>query len=163
MSSSFLKGELERELSELERRSNDGNNTKKKTVSKTKPLRENLSSKRHGIKKQLKTLKNKRQKPNPSKRYRFSLADETKSCGEKDKLSENLERLVSKTPTANPLLSDLAQQVYNSKKSYEPKGRSFFTKKAKKQHQESESVFTEADFEAFSKEYFIHSKPLSKV
>ena len=57
----------------------------------------------------------------------------------------------------------IIQQLEGTKRHYEPKGRKLLkpSQKAKKTKKPS-TAFTEEDFEKFSSEYFVHSKPIRK-
>ena len=76
---------------------------------------------------------------------------------------EKLLKLSSKCGTKRLSVEPLFEHIENSKRHYEPKGRNLLKKKPKKNNLTDEkTVFTEKDFEKFSTEYFLNSKPIVK-
>ena len=171
--SSMLKRELEMEFAEMERRES-GFSSKKKKNSK---LVDKLPSNRHGIKKQMKRLKEQNSRPKfgaPStKKLKFSFLElhSKQNIAERDQatVESGVQKLLglSKASRASSDKVSSAKAVVDhnerTKRHYVPKSREFLEKFSKKKKPETDSngtVFTEEDFEKFSREYFVNSKPL---
>ena len=164
--SGLLSRELEKEFAELERRSTDSNNKKAK-----RKLSEQLPTTRHGIKKQMKRLKAENSRPKfggPSKKMKFSfleLQSDAKAADvKKEKIEEGVKKLVGLSKAAKAIVKASTVVEHNEKlqRRYVPKSRLFkeqFSKK-KPSSDVAGTVFTEEDFEKFSREYFINSKPI---
>ena len=164
--SGLLNRELEKEFAELERRST----ASRKTTTKKK-LSEQLPTTRHGIKKQMKRLKAENSRPKfggPSKKIKFSFlelqSEDRAAKAKKEKIEEGVKKLVGLSKSAKTIVKASTVVEHNEKhqRRYVPKSRIFkeqFNKK-KPSSEGSGSVFTEEDFERFSREYFINSKPI---
>lgn len=165
--SGLLNRELAKEFAELEKRSNDFKN---KTTKKRK-LSEQLPTTRHGIKKQMKRLKAENSRPKfggPSKKIKFSFlelqSDDRAAKAKKEKIEEGVKRLVTLSKSTKSIVKASTVVEHNERlqRRYVPKSRLFneqFSKK-KSADEGSGTVFTEEDFEKFSREYFINSKPI---
>ena len=98
----------------------------------------------------------------------FSKSEEDQISSKKAKVQANIEKLLklsSKSGTNKISVDPLIEQLDNSKRYYEPKGRTLLKKKPKKKSLEGgdQSLFTDKDFEDFGKEYFLNSKPVAKT
>jgi hypothetical protein len=171
--SGLLKRELEIEFAEIERQ-NSGFSGKKKKGTK---LVEKLPSNRHGIKKQMKRLKdaNNRPKYGPSvKKFKFSFLELQSKQNLADtqaaKIEAGVQKLLnfsnaskaSSSSVANA--KDVVQHHQKTQRHYVPKSREFmekFSKKKQKVEDATGTVFTEEDFEKFAQEYFVNSKPIN--
>ena len=112
-------------------------------------------------------------RPKKLKKYKTNsgverLAQVLKSSNEDTKVKQakvvdrNVKKLLkSKQSTAK--YESIIQQLNSTKRHFEPKGRKLLTKKQKDVVRKETSAFTEEDFEKFSQEYFVHSKPLKKA
>jgi len=164
--SGLLKRELEREFAELEK-SKSSFGGKRST---NKKLTDKLPTNRHGIKKNLKRLKEENSRPkfgNSAKKFKFSFLEleSKKNSDEKDqaKVEAGVEKLLRMSKSSGSS-SVVFEQHDKLNRHYIPKSRNFMEKFAKKKKKEPEgTVFTEEDFEKFAKEYFVNSKPVNST
>ena len=174
--SGLLKRELEMEFAEIGRQTSG---TSSKKANKKTKLIEKLPSNRHGIKKQMKRLKNANSRPKygPSvKKLKFSflelqskqnLADDQAAkveAGVQKLLSLSNAYKASSSSVANA--GDVVQHHQKMQRHYVPKSREFmekFSQKKQKVEDSTGTVFTEEDFEKFAKEYFVNSKPINQT
>ena len=142
MSNALLNGELFAEVKELDQRygnpSFEVKKPKKVKKYKTNPRVERLEKK---------VLK--------------SSSEDTKVKQAKV-VEKNVEKLLSKSKPSAGKYESIIQQLDSTKRHFEPKGRKLLSKKKKVTVKRETSAFTEEDFENFSQEYFVHSKPLKK-
>ena len=157
MSTALLRRELKSELEELDQRHNSNNkNTGNRSVHQS-------------------LKRSKKYKPNfkvdeIEKELKISKEDQKEKSKKKLKETvDNLLKLSSKTSSSCNEISvePLLEQHFKTKRHFEPKGRNLLKKnqgsKRRQTNSESKSVFTEKDFEEFSKEYFINSKPIKSL
>ena len=141
MSNALLNGELFAEVKELDQRY--GN----QSVEAKKPK------------------KLKKYKPHPQVER---LAQLLKSSNEDTKVKQakvvekNVKKLL-KSKQSTPKYESIIQQLDSTKRHFEPKGRKLLKKKQKVAARKETSAFTDEDFEKFSQEYFVNSKPLKKA
>ena len=158
--SSLLKRELEKEFAELEKRGHVNGGK-----SKSRKLVDQLPTTRHGIKKTMKRLKTEK---SSSKKMKFSfleLQSKEKINREKqEKVELGVRKLLGLSEASKSVTSasEIVEQNNKLRRQYEPKSRKFLEKfgPKKKVEESSGTVFTEEDFEKFSREYFVNSKPI---
>lgn len=162
--SSLLKRELEKEFAELEKRGHVNGGK-----SKSRKLVDQLPTTRHGIKKTMKRLKTEKSLPkSSSKKMKFSfleLQSKEKINREKqEKVELGVRKLLGLSEASKSVTSasEIVEQNNKLRRQYEPKSRKFLEKfgPKKKVEESSGTVFTEEDFEKFSREYFVNSKPI---
>ena len=158
MSTALLRRELKSELEELDQRHNSNN----KNTAGNRSVHQSLK-------------RSKKYKPNfkvdeIEKELKISKEDQKEKSKKKLKETvDNLLKLSSKTSSSSNEISvePLLEQHFKTKRHFEPKGRNLLKKiqgsKRRPTNSESKSVFTEKDFEEFSKEYFINSKPIKNL
>ena len=158
MSTALLRRELKSELEELDQRHNSNN---KNTGNNNRSVHQSLK-------------RSKKYKPNfkvdeIEKELKISKEDQKEKSKKKLKETvDNLLKLSSKTSSSNDIsVEPLLEQHFKNKRHFEPKGRNLLKKnlgsKRRPTNSETKSVFTEKDFEDFSKEYFINSKPIKNL
>jgi len=157
MSKAFLKGELDKEFRSLERHQTNQSKNKKSNV-------ETQSTSRHGVKKAQRRLKSNHNNTKTTAFFRPKKMIE-RSHEESDKTNENIQKLLVLSETVqlnSSSKSNIINHTEKSKRHYEPKSRNFIKNlKGHKPTKES-SLFTEEDFDKFSKEYFLNSNPINK-
>ena len=83
-----------------------------------------------------------------------------------DKTDEKIQKLISLSNDfgikAVPTKT-IIEHTHKSKRHYEPKSRTFLPNLKPKKKSESTSIFSEEDFERFSKEYFVNSDTINKT
>jgi len=157
MSTALLRRELKSELEELDQR----HNSDKKNTSNNRRVQQSIK-------------RSKKYKPNfkvdeIEKELNISKEDQREKSKKKLKETvDNLLKLSSKTSSSSEIsVEPLLEQHFKTKRHFEPKGRNLLKKnlgsKRRPTNSETKSVFTEKDFEDFSKEYFINSKPIKSL
>ena len=166
--SGLLKRELEREFAQLEKaKSSEGRKRP------NKKLAEKLPTNRHGIRKNRKRLQEGNSRPkfggSAGKKLKFSFLEleSKKNSDEKNeaKVEAGVAKLLNISKSSrSSAASAVFEQHEKLHRHYIPKSRNFLEKFQKKKKVEPEgTVFTEEDFEKFSKEYFVNSKPVNST
>lgn len=166
----MLKRELEMEFAEMERRES-GFSSKKKNSK----LVDKLPSNRHGIKKQMKRLKEQNSRPKfgapATKKLKFSFLElhSQQNIADRDQatVESGVQKLLGLSEASRASTDKVSgaqavvEHTERTRRHYVPKSREFLEKFSKKKKPETNgTVFTEEDFEKFSREYFVNSKPL---
>ena len=82
-----------------------------------------------------------------------------------DKTKDNVQKLLAFSETTqlnSTSKSNIIEHNNKSKRHYEPKSRNFLKNLKGSRVKKESSLFTEEDFDRFSKEYFLHSEPINK-
>ena len=149
MSNTLLNGELFSELKKLDQR-----------YGKDSELPSQHKKARNSIKKKYKSNADVERLANSIR------ASEDEVKAKQNKIVEkNVQKLLKSARTKKNVEYDsIIQQLDSTKRQYEPKGRKLLSRPSKKSklNQESTTAFTEEDFEKFSAEYFVNSKPIRK-
>lgn len=175
-----VKSILDAEFSQMK----SGNEKKKKGSKLSKVQEVKRAHQRHGLKKQRQKLLEERRTVSAPRRGNtayWSHAPEpghggTKGEGERDAatVEENVRQLMAMSAATGAALAatsaagSISQHHLASKRTYSPKCRLIadrmegkLSSKWKKKQQENSTVFSDQDFEDFSKEYFGFSEPIS--
>lgn len=158
MSRAFLKGELDKEFRNLERHRSNPSKNKKSDI-------ELQTTSCHGVKKA-----SKRSKPKQSGYKSIAPLDLKKILSKQnqqnsDKTKDNVQKLLAFSETTqlnSTSKSNIIEHNNKSKRHYEPKSRNFLKNLKGSRVKKESSLFTEEDFDRFSKEYFLHSEPINK-
>ena len=146
MSLALLKKELDLASADL---LTTGDNLEKKK--QDKPMRAQLGTERHGIKKKMRKMKAKNNKKEGKISFKFSEEHKSKS---KDFTGETLKLLAKLDSLAAVSSGKIVEHNFAKKR------QQIGPAAAKKQKKEEESslLFTDEDIQKMSKEYFLHSK-----
>ena len=82
-----------------------------------------------------------------------------------DKTNDNVQKLLALSESAQMSScskSNIINHTDKSKRHYEPKSRNFLKNLKRSKPKKESSLFTEEDFDRFSKEYFLNSEPINK-
>ena len=82
-----------------------------------------------------------------------------------DKTDENIKKLLAFSNNGalnNIPTKNIISHTNKSQRHYEPKSRGFLKSIRTQKKTEDRSIFSEEDFEKFSNEYFLNSKPINK-
>ena len=82
-----------------------------------------------------------------------------------DKTNDNVQKLLALSESAqmsSSSKSNIINHTDKSKRHYEPKSRNFLKNLKRSKPKKQSSLFTEEDFDRFSKEYFLNSEPINK-
>ena len=82
-----------------------------------------------------------------------------------DKTNDNVQKLLALSESAqisSCSKSNIINHTNKSKRHYEPKSRNFLKNLKRSKPKKESSLFTEEDFDRFSKEYFLNSEPINK-
>jgi hypothetical protein len=158
MSTSLLRHELTSEIEQLDKRYNEKPNSTKNKTKKS-------NSASRGVKSHVKKYK-----ANPKvDQLANSLqsSQESVDLANKKKTQANIEKLLklsASTAAKGLAVNSILEYTEVGKRSYEPKGRTLLDRPAKSKKQKVESsIFTDQDFEKFSREYFVNSKPIANL
>ena len=154
MSASLLRGELNSEISNLNKRYES--TTKKAQSSKTSKVAKSSCRKK---------FKNKYKRDSRIDRLvtELGVSKEESAKREEEEIERNAQRLESSSKDNVVSFEDIFQSVSSSKRYYEPKGRNMLKKPVKKNTNKiSASAFSESDFEEFKQAYFPNSGMITK-
>jgi len=147
MSNTLLNGELFSELKKLDQRY--GNDSE---------LPSQHKKTRNSIKKKYKS------KAEIERLAHSIRASENEVKAKQDKIVEKNVQKLLKSTKKKVEYDSIVQQLESTRRQYEPKGRKLLSRPSKKSKLKNQSAtaFTEEDFEKFSAEYFVNSKPIRK-
>ena len=164
MSNLSIKDILETEFKSIE----SGGKSKKKE----KKIKNCLGPQRHGLKKARLLLKKQRleQCQPRNKLYMNRIEFESKDeRDEEEKVEAEIERLIKFSEHSGSRIAGsvtVVQHNHKTKRAYTPKCRRISDKsegKKKPKQNNSNSLFTDQDFETFAKEYFGNSEPINQT
>lgn len=158
MSKAFLKGELDKEFRSLERQQSNPSKHRKLEI-------EPQSTSCHGVKKALKRSKPKQFNYKNASPLNLNKILSKQNQQNSDKTKDNVQKLLafSETTQVNSTSkSTIIEHNDRSKRHYEPKSRSFLKNLKGSRAKKESSLFTEEDFDRFSREYFLNSEPINK-
>ena len=95
--------------------------------------------------------------------YIFFISE--KDLENSDKTNDNVQKLLALSESAQMSScskSNIINHTDKSKRHYEPKSRNFLKNLKRSKPKKESSLFTEEDFDRFSKEYFLNSEPINK-
>ena len=95
--------------------------------------------------------------------YIFFISE--KDLENSDKTNDNVQKLLALSESAqisSCSKSNIINHTNKSKRHYEPKSRNFLKNLKRSKPKKESSLFTEEDFDRFSKEYFLNSEPINK-
>ena len=149
MSAALLRGDLKAELEELDQRYGNFQTGNPKQQKRSVKKRFKRNPKVDELAKALQA--------SPSARKKL----------EKETIRSNAKKLLelsAKSSSKKVALDPIYDQITSSKRYYEPKGRSILKPRQSKKQQKgaSASVFTDKDFEEFSKSYFVNTSRIAK-
>merc|ERR1711936_488395 len=121
--------------------------------SKDKPMREQLGTERHGIKKKIRQMKAKNKKKEG--KISFNLSEDFKPK-EKDFTNETLKMLAKLDNLATVSSGKIVEHNLSKKRQLQFEGGQVNQKKEK----DESLLFTDEDIEKMSKQFFLHSKSL---
>ena len=119
-------------------------------VKKSKPVREQLGTERHGIKKKIKKMRVKNEKKTGKISFKFSEEHKSKI---QDRTKETLAMLAKLDSLTTVSSSKIVEHNFTKKR--QKKKEEDDTKKI---DDEGSLLFTDEDIQRMSKEYFLHSK-----
>jgi len=172
MSEASVKSILDKEFRNFEK----GGKSK---IGKKKKIKDCLGPERHGLKKQKLKLKRQRSAENAPKKRLFLAAaadhqyigDDVSEKSDDITIEESVKNLMRLSQFSGSKLtgsSKVVEHNMKSKRNYEPKCRQmneFYSSGKKKRNnardKSSSTLFTDEDFEKFSKEYFGKSEPIN--
>ena len=119
-------------------------------VKKSKPVREQLGTERHGIKKKIQKMRGKNEKKTGKISFKFSEEQKSKT---KDRTKETLAMLAKLDSLATVSSSKIVEHNFSKKRQKKEDKDD-----GKKIDDSGSLLFTDEDIERMSKEYFLHSK-----
>jgi len=158
MAKAFLKGELDKEFSNLEHINIKPSKNKKSII-------EPKSTSCHGVKKATKRSQSKHLNAKSTRSFIGQKNFIHKDPENSDKTNDNVRKLLALSESSQMSScskSNIINHTDKSKRHYEPKSRNFLKNLKRSKPKKESSLFTEEDFDRFSKEYFLNSEPINK-